>query len=193
MKLAEIMDHLRQIMNERRYRHTLGVVQFALEMAKIYGADSGQAQMAALLHDCARCLPPRELLAAAEAQGIPVDDLEREIPDLLHGKVGAYLAGTRYGVSDPAVLQAIELHTLGARDMSTLDKIIFVADMVEPGRDFPGVGRLREMARRDLDRALLNCFDSTVRFVLEKQQFIHPQSVIARNALLLKLHKAAGT
>lgn len=193
MEQAEIFELLREMTDERRYNHTLGVVSCARELAGLYGTDIRQAELAALLHDCARCMRAQDLLTIAAEQGLPVDELEREIPDLLHGKIGAYLAGTRFGIHDRAILKAIELHTLGAQEMTTLDKIIFVADMIEPGRDFPGVEKLRGLARTDLDRALLNCFDSTIRYVIEKQQYIHPQSIAARNAILLKLEKPAGT
>lgn len=190
---AEMLKMLREMTDEKRYRHTLGVMECARELAGLYGLDDYQAETAALLHDCARCLDERDLLAIADEQGWPVDDLERVIPDLLHGKAGAYFARARFGVTDLAVLQAIEVHTLGAQNMTALDKVIFIADMVEAGRDFPGVDRLRALARRDLDLALLNCFDATIRYVIEKQQYIHPQSVLARNAVLLKLCKPAGT
>ncbi|MFZ5641291.1 MAG: bis(5'-nucleosyl)-tetraphosphatase (symmetrical) YqeK [Bacillota bacterium] len=193
MEKVEILKLLREMTDDARYNHTLGVVEFARELAGVYGVDHRQAEAAALLHDCARCLSPRDLLATAEGQGLPVDELERAVPELLHGKVGAFFARTRFGVDDRAVLRAIELHTLGAREMTQLDKIIFIADMIEPGRDFPGVEALREVARRELDLALLKCFDSTIRYVMEKQQYIHPQSIDARNAVLLKLHKQAGT
>lgn len=193
MERAEILGLLREITDDSRYNHTLGVAACARELAGIYGIDSRQAELAALLHDCARCMSARELLATAEEQGLAVDELEREIPDLLHGKIGAYFARVRFGVYDLAVLHAIERHTLGAPEMTALDKIIFVADMIEPGRDFPGVEKLRELARADLDRALLSCFDATIRYVIEKQQYIHPLSVTARNAILLKLQEPAGT
>lgn len=193
MERAEIMQLLREMTDDRRYSHTMGVMACARELAGLYGVDTRQAELAALLHDCARCLSPQELLASALEQGLPVDELEREVPDLLHGKVGAFFARARFGVDDPAVLRAIELHTLGAQDMTLLDKIIFIADMIEPSRDFPGVETLRETARTDLDRSLLDGFDSTIRYVIEKRQYIHPRSIGARNAILLKLRKPAGT
>ncbi len=193
MEQAEMKNQLRQMIDEARFSHTMGVVACARELAGLHGANVTQAELAALLHDCARCLSGRELLAIALAQGLPVDELEREIPDLLHGRVGACFARTKFGINDREVMRAIELHTLGAPEMGLLDKIIFVADMVEPGRQFPGVERLRQLVRQDLDLALLDCFDTTIRYVLEKQQYIHPRSIIARNSVLLKLHKMAGT
>jgi predicted HD superfamily hydrolase involved in NAD metabolism len=193
MEIGEIRKQLREMTDDVRYNHTLGVVECARELAGIHGVDHRRAKVAALLHDCARCLSPQDLLATAEGQGLPVDELERAMPELLHGKVGAFFARTRFDVGDRAVLRAVELHTLGAREMTQLDKVIFIADMIEPGRDFPGVGELREAARSDLDLALLKCFDSTIRYVIEKQLYIHPQSIDARNAVLFKLSKQAGT
>lgn len=193
MEIAAIRKQLREMTDDVRYNHTLGVMDCARELAGIYGVDPRQTEVAALLHDCARCLSSRDLLAIAEKQGLLVDELERTVPELLHGKVGAFFARTRFDVGDRAVLRAVELHTLGAREMTQLDKVIFIADMIEPGRDFPGVGELREAARSDLDLALLKCFDSTISYVIEQQQYIHPQSIDARNAVLLKLRKQAGT
>jgi predicted HD superfamily hydrolase involved in NAD metabolism len=187
MKQMEILELLKEMLDTERYRHTLGVVECARELAGLYKVDDRQAELAALLHDCARGYSGCELLAMAEQQGLSVDELEREIPELLHGRVGAYLATVRFGVQDPAVLQAIELHTLGAREMTALDKVIFIADMVEPGRSFPGVQKLRAIARQNLDEGMLKCLDATITYVLEKKQYIHPQSIIARNAILLKM------
>ncbi|MDA8235278.1 MAG: bis(5'-nucleosyl)-tetraphosphatase (symmetrical) YqeK [Clostridia bacterium] len=188
MDWAVIEDKLRKTLKPERFRHTLGVVEEALELARRYGADLGEARLAALLHDCARGIKGEALMELIYHYGIPLTEEDKVIPDILHGQVGARLASEVYGVNSRNVLQAIERHTVGHRSMSLLDKIIFLADMIEPGRVFPGVDKLRKLAEEDLDKAVLAGFDSTIAYVVHRQGYLHPAAIEARNALWLAVH-----
>ena len=170
---------------EKRYRHSLGVAATAARLASKNKVDPEQARLAGLLHDYARDLPGRELLALAAGAGLVTCELERRLPVLLHGPVGALLIKQDLGLTDRAILQAVARHTVGAVAMTTLDKIIYLADAIEPERRFPGVEELRRLASMDLDQALLKAFESSIFYLLGKGQPLHPATVEARNYILL--------
>lgn len=179
----EIVCSVRGQLTPARWKHSLGVAETAVKLARRYQVDPDKAEAAALLHDLARDLPPSTLLKIAESEGLISHPLERRQPKLLHAPVAACLA-RRLGVDDSEVISAIAQHTLGAVGMSRLAKIIYLADLIEPGRDYPGVEQLRQLAEEDLDEAVLAGFDQTVRYCLKRRQPLHPQTVEARNALL---------
>jgi predicted HD superfamily hydrolase involved in NAD metabolism len=105
---------------------------------------------------------------------------------LLHAALGADMLEESYGIKDPDIKQAIRFHTVGGAGMSKLDKIIYLADMIEPGRDFPELAILRRLAEENLDQAMLLAFNQSMQFVLKKNSIIHPDTVLARNEILLK-------
>ncbi len=195
MDNKEIAEHLKTIMSKDRYVHTIGVAQTAVKMADIYGADGKKAETAALLHDIARDFSSERILEMCRKHQIALDEIEKAVPDLLHGKVGACLAEEQYDIKDREILDAIRFHTTGRKKMSVLEKIIFIADKIEPTRDFSGVGQLRELAARDLDAAVVAGFDSTIRYVLEQGLLLHPNGIDARNDFLISREAAvkAGT
>lgn len=176
-----------QRLSPERLTHTRGVVGAARELAERSGADPEKAAIAAILHDTAKNLGPAELLSLVATAGIIVNIVQQQAPDLLHGPAAAVLAGRELGIADEAVLQAIARHTTGAPGMTLLDKILYLADYIEPGRSFPGVAELRELARTDLDRAVLLAMDGTLHYVIERGAFIDPLTVEARNWLLGQL------
>jgi len=184
MDNRNIAEVVKASMSSSRYKHTIGVAETAVELAALYRADCSKAETAALLHDIAREAGDTELLKLCRERNIEVDEIEKDTVGLLHGKVAASIAHERFGVSDEEVLNAIRFHTTGRRYMTLLDKIIFIADMVEPGRNFPGVEELRQLTIKDLDRAVVAGIDSTIRFVIERGLVIHPNSIEARNTLL---------
>ncbi|WP_449241592.1 bis(5'-nucleosyl)-tetraphosphatase (symmetrical) YqeK [Desulfoscipio gibsoniae] len=187
MQYKYYLKCLKGMLSDKRLRHSLKVSNTAVRLAELYGADCEKAALAGLLHDCARDLPNDELLTLARHNRVPVDSIDEARPVLLHASVGALLAKRQFSVQDEAVLQAIALHTLGDETMTLLDKIVFVADKVEPDRSFPGVGELREIARRNLDRALLCCFDAAIMLSVRNGDLIHPRAVRARNGIRLKM------
>jgi len=151
-----------------------------------------QVELAAWGHDIARALSPRELLAKARRFGLEVGPVEEEAPILLHGPVGAEILRREYGIDDPQVLAAARFHSTGRAGMSLLEKVIFVADKIEPGkvRAKPALARVRDLADRDLDAAILEYLEQMLQMARQEGWPLHPQAVAARNELLAKRPKA---
>lgn len=186
MDYEEMRALLEKSLKTSRYQHSLGVAETAVFLARRFGVDEEQAQVAGLLHDCAREFRNEDLIAEAEKRLIMVGNIERQMPLLLHAYVGSRLVTEKYGVSDHAVEQAIWRHTVGGAKMTKLDKIIWFADMIEPNRDYPGVEELRSLAKTAaLDDMVLAGLTQSITFVLQKGGLIHPDTVIARNEILL--------
>ena len=187
MEYEEMRSLLQKSLKTSRYEHSLGVAETAAALARRFGVDEKQARIAGLLHDCAREFPNENLIAEAEKRLIMVEAIERQMPLLLHAYVGARLVREKYGVDDAAVEQAIWRHTVGGAQMTKLDKIIWFADMIEPGRDYPGVEELRALARTaGLDEMLLAGLTQSIIFVAQRGGLIHPATVLARNEILLR-------
>jgi predicted HD superfamily hydrolase involved in NAD metabolism len=155
--------------------------------------DRAQVELAAWGHDIARALSPRELLARAREFGMAVSAVEEEAPILLHGPVGAEILRQEYGIDDPEMLAAARFHSTGRAGMSLLEKVIFVADKIEPGkvRAKPVLARVRELADRDLDAAILEYLDQMLETARQEGWPLHPQAVAARNELLLARRQAS--
>ena len=179
---------LRQHLSPKRMAHSLGVSMTSYELALQYGADPAKARIAGLLHDCARELSSKTLLQLAADFGILVTDVDKANPSLLHAPVGAYVVSREYSLRDEDILQAIYWHTTGKAGMTLLEKIIFIADYIEPGRHFPGVDTLRKLANHDLDQAVLTGYDLTLRHIIDQGGLIHTASVEGRNFMLLNVH-----
>lgn len=188
MTIDEMMAAVSRDMPERRWRHTLGVIDAAVELSARFGADPEKARIAAILHDVAKYWPvdkQREAIREeGDAAGLDTLGYDKE---LWHAHAGAYAARRDFGVTDGDVLDAIRYHTSGRVGMTKLDKVICLADYIEPGRDFPGVERLRELSRESLERALAAGFDGTISFLLEKNKRIYPLTVMARNDLIVQI------
>lgn len=164
------------------YEHSLRVATTARHLAEQNQVDPEQAYLAGLLHDWAKPLPGPELLALARQYSLPVSEVEARVPTLLHGPVAAALLPTAWGVADPAVLEAIRLHTTGAPGMSKLAQVVWLADYIEPGRSFPGLEAVR--AATDLRAALRLALDQTIRYLLDRGWLVDPLTVQTRNWLL---------
>lgn len=187
MRYEEMKEELQGRIKGTRFQHSLGVAAAAVKLAQRFGVDTEQARVAGLLHDCAREYSNETMTAEAERRGIPIGDIERAMPLLLHSAIGARRVGEIYGVDDPAVAQAISRHTVGGPQMTKLDKIIWFADMIEPGRDYPEVVHLRQLAAdAGLDEMVLAGLSASIQFVVAKGHLIHPDTVLARNEILLK-------
>jgi predicted HD superfamily hydrolase involved in NAD metabolism len=167
-----------------RLAHTYRVRDTALELCARFGADREQVQVAALMHDYARAMPSHQLLAEGRRRGLIIDPAEEVQPQLLHGPVAAVQLAEEGLVSEPAVLDAIRWHTTGRPGMSTLEKLIWLADYIEPGRRFSGIDLIRSAAAQDLDRALLMAMESTITFIINRGWLLHVYTVHARNWLL---------
>jgi predicted HD superfamily hydrolase involved in NAD metabolism len=192
MNREQLMEAVRAQMPERRWQHTLGVMQSAVTLAERFGADPQKAELAAILHDVCKYWPVDKQADVVRAHPeLPQDMLEYD-KELWHAPAGAAVARDEYGVSDLEVLDAILYHTSGRERMTMLDKIVCLADYIEPGRDFPQVHKIREIAEHSLEKALIAGFDSTISFLLEQGKRIYPLTVIARNGLLNEIKHAGG-
>lgn len=187
MTFDDIYKDLEQRISPKRFRHICGVVETAEQLAKLYGADPKKARLAALLHDCAKEEPLDAMQAIVKVEGLSLDATMLGSGALLHGPAGAVLARTRYGVEDPDVLEAIRLHTIGQADMTLLDKVIFLADYIEPNRDFPGVDDLRKIAFKDLNQGVLAGYDMTIKHLIDQKAFIYEPTIVGRNGLLQEM------
>lgn len=177
---------LQRRLKRGRFIHSVGVANTALRLAKLFGADERKAYVAGLLHDCARQFENEELPAQAERRSIAFGEVERAMPLLLHAYIGAKMISEVYGVDDAEIAQAIWRHTVGAANMTTLDKIIYFADMIEPNRNYPGVDKLRALVETTtLDEILLTALSESIIFVVQKNSLVHPDTIAARNFLLL--------
>lgn len=169
-EILYIRRRLKKKMDEDRYEHTLGVAYTSVCLAMRYGEDLHKAELAGLLHDCAKCIPDNIKLDKCRQNHIRITKAQEQNPSLLHGKLGAFIAADRYKIKDQNILNAIENHTTGRPDMSLLEKIVFVADYIEPRRnkatDLP---RLRQLAFLDIDRAVYEIMNQTLRYLKEKK------------------------
>ena len=173
--LKKIKKKLKNELDESRYEHTIGVMDTAACLAMRYGADLTQALVAGLLHDCAKCIPNDKKLKLCRKNGIEVTPFEEKAPFLLHAKLGAWMAEHEYHVSDPAILSAIACHTTGKLDMSLLDKIVFIADYIEPGRNkAPGLPEIRRLSFTDIDQALIRILSDTLDYLASSNDPIDP-------------------
>lgn len=157
---------MEKVQDAKRFAHTLGVEFTAAALAMKYQADVTDAQIAGLLHDCAKCLTDEKRVSICEKHRIPMTDIERRNPFLLHAKVGEYLAREKYGITNPDILNAIRFHTTGRENMSLLERIVFVADYIEPGRrQAPNLTEIRQLAFTDLNAAMLKILEDTLSYL----------------------------
>lgn len=175
MNLIEIRKKLKKVQDKDRYEHTKGVMYTAGCLAMAHGYDVDKAMLAGLLHDCAKCIPNEEKLRLCEENLIIMSSIERENPYLLHAKLGALLAETEYDVKDPQILHAIKVHTTGEPDMSILDKIIYIADYIEPKRDkAPNLEHVRKIAFCDLNACMAEILHDTLVYLSGRKGSIDP-------------------
>ncbi len=189
MEREQLIEAVRGQMPEKRWLHTLGVMETAVRLARQYGADERKADLAAIMHDTAKYWEIGRLErmiheAPNTDRYFHPDYVLRFDRQLLHAPVGAYVAETEYRIADPEVLDAIRYHTTGRERMTLLDKVVCLADYMEPGRDFPGVQQIRALAEQDLNSALIAGFDSTISFLLQKGKTVFPLTIMARNSLI---------
>lgn len=170
-------------MPDKRWKHTLGVMETSVKLAERYGGDPVRAETAAILHDVAKYWPVERMKEIIEQNGLSAELLSYD-KQLWHAEVGAFVAEHEYGINDPEVLDAIRFHTSGREDMGLLEKIVCLADYIEPGRDFPGVEDIRKLSKVSLEEGLIAGFDSTIRLLLQKRRIVFPLTMLARNDLV---------
>lgn len=179
-----LMQKIQMRMSEQRFKHVLGVEETAVALAKKYGASPEKASIAALTHDYAKERPDEEFKMVIVRDGFDPELLNYNNA-IWHGLVGASFVERELGITDAEILHAIRVHTTGAAKMSLLDKIIYVADYIEPGRDFPGVQDARAIAWADLDEAVAFETKHTLAHLLAQEQQIYPKTIETYNYLSL--------
>ncbi|MTB64407.1 HD domain-containing protein [Streptococcus sp. zg-86] len=177
----KVLEKIRSAMSEKRFRHVLGVEKAALELARQYGCDERKASLAALLHDYAKEVDNQVFLDLIDQHQLG-EDLKVWGNNVWHGIVGAYKIRHDFGIEDQEILQAIQRHTVGAAQMTLLDKVLYVADYIEPNRDFPGVDEARRLAKECLDLAVAYETAQTVAHLAKKAIPIYPQTIETYNA-----------
>lgn len=175
--IRKIRKSMEKLQDEKRYEHTLGVAYTATALAMRYGASIESARLAGLLHDCAKCMDDDKKISICEKHHIMITEVERRNPSLLHAKVGSFLAMDTYHVHDGDIINAILNHTTGRPGMSLLEKIIFVADYIEPGRkQAPNLTEIRSLAFMDLDAALVKILEDTLAYLEDGEGDFDPMT-----------------
>jgi len=189
MKLEEIQDKLKEFLNDTDcYEHCVRVKDMCNSLAKQYGLDVYKAEIAGLLHDCARKHSADELIYMAEDLNIPITEVILTEPhNILHSFIGALVAEQTFNITDQEVLSAIKHHTMGASEMGLLGKIVFIADKIEPARNYEDVDKLRKLVYEDLDSAILMTYDIVIKELLETKKIICDQIINARNKILFHI------
>lgn len=182
-----IIDFLKENLSEKRFTHTLGVRDCAIELAEKYGEDADKAETAALIHDCCKELPGNALLEKAAEYKLTLNDVFQSQPGLLHGPVGASFAQDKFGIDDEDILNAVRYHSTARPDMSMLEKIIYVADYIEPNRKkHSWLPAIRSLAFKNIDEAIVYGVNISVSYLIEQNKLINPLSIDARNYILKK-------
>lgn len=180
----QIIDYIKSNLKESRYIHTLGVAEYAVKLAEINGVNPDRAEIAALIHDAAKNMSIDDQMKILNDNNYVIDDIMKESPQILHGPVSAILARNLMGIEDEEVIDAVMYHSTGRKNMSTLEKIIYISDYIEPNRNFPGVDEIRKTTFENLDKGVLLGLSNSIMYVLKNGNMIHPLSVDARNYLL---------
>ena len=175
--IKKIRKSMEKKLDAKRFEHTLGVAYTAAALAMCYNVDVNKAHIAGLLHDCAKCLSDEKKISVCEKHNIQINSIEQRNPFLLHAKVGSYIAMKKFNIHDKDIINAILNHTTGRPGMSELEKIIYVADYIEPGRkQAPNLKEVRKLAFQDLDAALLKILEDTLAYLGEGAVEIDPMT-----------------
>lgn len=189
---TDLIMGLKKLLDKQRFEHSLGVRDCADQLAQRYGGNREKARLAGLVHDCAKCIPYEKMVHYCREYGLELDAVCEKEHELIHGPLGAKIAEKMLGICDLEILNAVECHTTGKPGMSILDKIVYLADFIEPNRNYKGVWHLRCTAAKSLDEAVLEAFDNTICYVISTGNLLHPLTVEARNSILMEF-KVKGT
>lgn len=193
MEYEEIENDVKSVLSEYRFTHSLGVAKKAIELAKIYGVQEETAKKVGIAHDIAKEMTDEEMIEYAKANNIRIDEIETVKPSLLHGKIGADIAAKKFGFTQD-MINAIKWHTTGRENMSMLEKIIYVADKTEENRKGTrfNLEKSRELSTQNIDETLIFLMNEFITYNVKNEWLIHPETIKARNDLLLnegKIHK----
>lgn len=177
IKIDKMKKRVQNHLDKERYEHTLGVMYTSAALAMRYGADLEKALVAGLLHDCAKCLPSIKKIKLCEKYNIEISESERRNPGLLHAKLGAYIAKSKYEIEDQEIIDAIAYHTTGRPNMTLLDKIVYIADYLEPNRcEAPNLSEVRALAFVDLEECLYVILRDSLAYLQTKSEVIDPMT-----------------
>lgn len=183
----EMLTKLKATQHERRFNHTLGVVSEAERLAPMFGVDVRKAKLTALLHDCAKNLDEstgENFFVLCQKYGVKLDKCAKNESALVHAFLGAAVAYKEYGIEDNEILEAIYYHTTARANMTPLEKLIYIADMTEPGRTIEQAKEIRRLVEENIDEALIYAIGCSIKHVIKKGTLIHPDSVHALNYLI---------
>lgn len=189
MKIDEAQQAIKDILPEKRYIHSVGVSETAGKLAEKYGANEKKARLAGMLHDIVKYFSDDELKAMILRKPGTWSDCLEYSDKLWHAPAGAIYVEKMYGIADLDILNPMIYHTTGRKQMTLPEKIIFLADYIEPSRDFPGVDEVREAAEQNLDTAVLLELQKTITHLLSKQQSVYPKTFEAYNDLVREQNK----
>ena len=187
-----IKNSVKEMIDAKRFKHSEGVEIEAVKLAKIYNEDIEKCRIAGIAHDCVKKMSDNELIEKAREYNIDIDEIQINFPQLLHGPVGAEYMRYNFDVTDKDILNAVYYHTTGRRNASMLEKIIYLADVIEESRDFEGIESIRNAAYKDIDRAIILSCNSTLIYIIKNDFLIHPLTLEFRNSLFLKGGKLNG-
>jgi len=174
-EISDIRKKLKKQLDKERFEHTMGVMYTAGCMAMAFEYSVEKAMLAGLLHDCAKCIPNEEKVRLCKEHNILINSIEMENQGLLHAKAGTIIAEEEYGIKDPDILHAIRVHTTGEPNMSLLDKIIYIADYIEPGRDkAPNLEYVRKIAYQNTDICMAQILSDTLTYLNSKKGAVDP-------------------
>lgn len=183
MDRKEALQKIKPHLTKRRYAHTLGVMHTAIQLAKRFCADEKKSELAAIFHDYAKERDPAEMKTVVQEQ-LQCKDILQYDDELLHAPCGAYYVKKEIGITDEDILNAIRYHTTGRPQMSLLEKIIFLADYIEPNRSFPQVDEVRKIAETSLDGAIIQLLKNTIIFLTKRNELIYPKTIATYNAFI---------
>jgi len=183
-QLSVYKEVLAHRLKPSRYKHSISVMTLCERLSVHYGADVEKAIIAGLLHDYGKCIADDELIAITEQYDLEVDDYMIKNYHVLHALVGAHLVQRELGIDDEEILNAIRYHTIGNEKMSTVEKIVFLADYIEPGRNYPGVDLIRKEAFVNLDSAMIMAIQSSKSYLESQNREIHPKTLELLKELL---------
>jgi nicotinate-nucleotide adenylyltransferase len=187
---AEYTEVLRERLTERRFIHSLNVAKSAKELAGIYGYDEDKAYTAGLIHDCCKDTPAGLQLSYMLENKMALTDMEISTAKLYHAMCGSMFIQKEFGIDDEEIINAVRYHTTGRKNMSLLEKIVFIADFISEERDYNGVDIMREKARRSLDEAIVEGLSFTIKDLIDAGRVVHTDTLDAYNDAIINVEKS---
>lgn len=187
---AEYTEVLKGRLTERRFIHSLNVAKSAKELAQIYGYDEDKAYTAGLIHDCCKDTPAGLQLSYMLENGMALTDTEISTAKLYHAMCGSMFIQKEFGIDDAEIINAVRYHTTGRKDMTLLEKIVFIADFISEERDYNGVDIMREKAKRSLDEAIVEGLSFTIKDLIDAGRVVHTDTLGAYNDAIINVEKS---